>query len=223
MEKLVVSAFPTLIGRFRLPPEEAQAVNRELRALILAREQVEPNSQHANVGGWHSKGDLLGWPSPAVTTLRRWIMEGVQHMITATFEQLKATGLSREFHGSLQVTGWANVSRNGNYHSLHNHPRSCWSGVYYVDTGVEDRDRHPHSGVIDLHDPRPFTEMTFVPGEPYGQKYPVRPQAGTMLVFPGFLYHFVHPYFGTGERISIAFNTQAERQASTAGPAPKPR
>jgi hypothetical protein len=27
-----------------------------------------------------------------------------------------------------------------------------------------------------------------------------------MIVFPGWLQHFVHPYFGSGERISIAFN-----------------
>ena len=29
-----------------------------------------------------------------------------------------------------------------------------------------------------------------------------------MLVFPSWHQHMVHPFFGTGERISIAFNIQ---------------
>lgn len=211
MEKQVIPAYPTLIGRFRLP--HSQAVNQELMALILAREKTEPNVQHANVGGWHSRPDLLDWPQPAIATLRGWIVQAVQHMIQTTVEQLRAGGLNRSFNGGVKIYGWANVSRQGNYHSLHNHPGSCWSGVYYVEAGESDYTRHPSSGVIDLHDPRPFTEMTFTPGDPYGQKYSIRPESGTMLLFPGFLYHYVHPYFGSDERISIAFNTRAERKA----------
>ena len=42
--------------------------------------------------------------------------------------------------------------------------------------------------------------MVYVPGEPYGQKFSIRPESGTMIIFPGFLYHFVHPYMGAGER-----------------------
>ena len=30
-----------------------------------------------------------------------------------------------------------------------------------------------------------------------------------MVVFPGWMYHFVNPYQGEGERISIAFNVRA--------------
>ncbi|MCW5560083.1 MAG: 2OG-Fe(II) oxygenase family protein [Verrucomicrobiae bacterium] len=210
MDKQIIPAYPSLIGRFRIP--NAEEVNRELRALILAREKSEPNVQHANVGGWHSGPDLLEGSHASVVALKNWIVEAVQHMIGTTLEHLRAGGLNRSFNGTLQIYGWANVARNGNYHSLHNHPRSCWSGVYYVDTGDPSNAQHPNSGVIDLHDPRPFTEMTFVPGEPYGQKYSIRPDPGTMLVFPGFLYHFVHPFFGKGERISIAFNTRAERK-----------
>lgn len=211
MEKHIAPAFPTLVGRFRVP--NAQDVNRELRDMVLAREKSEPNMQRANVGGWHSRNDLLDWPGAPIAALRGWIVEAVQHMIGATMEQMRAGGLNRSFNGGIHLTAWANISRTGGYHSLHNHPGSCWSGVYYVETGGGPTAEHPNSGVIDLLDPRPFTEMTFTPGEPYGQKYSIRPEPGTMLVFPGFLYHFVHPYFGAGERISIAFNTRAEKKA----------
>ena len=212
MEKHVVSAFPTLVGRFRAP--NAHGVNQALRKLLLEKERTEPNAQHANVGGWHSRHDLLEWKDPAVATLRGWIIEAVQHVIGATLEQMRSGGLNRGFTGGLHIYGWGNVSRLGNYHSLHNHPASSWSGVYYVDSGEPPTAQHPYSGNIDLLDPRPFTEMVYVPGEPYGQKFSIRPESGMMIIFPGFLYHFVHPYMGAGERISIAFNARAERKAA---------
>lgn len=216
LHKQIAVAFPTLLGVFRAPAEAA--VNAELRSLCLQREATEPDTPYANVGGWHSKQDFLDSPQACVRALRGWIVEAVNHMITATLDQMKSSGINRGFGGQLSLYGWANVSRKGNYHALHNHPGSCWAGVYYVDPGNPPDARFPKSGVIDLHDPRPFTEMTQVPGDPYGQKYSIRPEAGMMLLFPGFLYHFVHPYQGDGERVSIAFNVKAEPAASPPPP-----
>ena len=34
----------------------------------------------------------------------------------------------------------------------------------------------------------------------------IRPETGTMLMFPAWLSHCVRPYKGTGQRISVAFN-----------------
>ena len=36
----------------------------------------------------------------------------------------------------------------------------------------------------------------------------LRAEAGTMIVFPSWLYHFVNPFQGDGERISVSFNMQ---------------
>lgn len=209
LEAHIAHAFPTLIGRFQAPGEEARAVNAELRRLVLERERTVANDQHANAGGWHSPSDLLEWPSPAVKTLQGWIVESVNHMIKATLDYVKSAGLNKSFAGSLQLTAWANVSRKNNFHRLHNHPGNCWSGVYYVDSGDAADARQPLGGMLELIDPRPFTEMTFAPGEPYGQRIPIRPVAGQMVLFPSFLYHFVNPHQGEAERISIAFNARA--------------
>jgi len=196
MEKQIANAYPTPVGKFRVP--DCEAVNRELRRLILERERAEPSDTHANVGGWHSRADLLDWPDPAIATLRAWIGEAVQTMIAAT------TG-GKPVPGQLRLVAWANVSRKGNYHRLHNHPMSAWSGVYYV-TGGDEVPGHPLSGVLELCDPRPFTEMIATPGNPYGQRAIFRAEPGTMVLFPSWLYHFVNPYAGEGERISVAFN-----------------
>jgi uncharacterized protein (TIGR02466 family) len=212
MEKQVGLAFPTPIGNFRIP--EAEPVNAELRRLISEREKGDAAVQKANAGGWHSRSDLLSWQHPAVTTLRGWFLEAVNAMIETSMELMRAGGVNRPYHGSLSMVAWANISRKGNYHRIHNHPGSCWSGVYYVDAGQEVPGQ-PLSGVLEVLDPRPFTEMVPTPGDPFGQKAIIRPRSGAMVVFPGWMYHFVNPYQGEGERISIAFNVRA-----TEGPAP---
>jgi uncharacterized protein (TIGR02466 family) len=200
MDKQVAFAYPTPIGRFRFP--EAAAVNRELRRAILAAEQAEASDNYANVGGWHSRHNLLEWPVPEVATLKGWILEAVKHMIAASAAETKAPP-----RGMIAILAWANVARRGHYHRIHNHPSSAWSGVYYVEAG-SDAPGHPLSGVLELCDPRPFTEMVVAPGNPYGQRVIFRPEAGMMVLFPSWLYHFVNPYFGEGERISVAFNAR---------------
>ncbi len=207
MEKQVSLAFPTPIGKFRIP--EAAEVNTQLRAVILAREQAQSSQTYSNVGGWHSAQDLLTWKEPVITTLRGWILEAVNHMIGATVEMVRNTmGLQAQPAGKLHAIAWANVSRDGHYHSIHNHPLSVWSGVYYVEVGKLSNDQ-PVNGALELLDPRPYTEMVPVPGNPYGQRALIRPEVGLMVVFPGWLYHFVNPYHGEGERISISFNVMS--------------
>jgi uncharacterized protein (TIGR02466 family) len=209
LEKSVSYAFPTLIGQFQAPAAEAVGVNAELRRLVLDKERTVPNDAHANAGGWHSPADLLDWPSPAVRTLHGWIVEATDHMIRATLEYMRTTGLAKGFHGSVRLVAWANIARQGNYHRLHNHPGNCWSGVYYVDDGGPPGPADPLSGTLELVDPRPFTEMVYTPGEPFGQRVRLRPRAGALVLFPSFLYHLVNPHHGDGERISIAFNARA--------------
>ena len=49
------------------------------------------------------------------------------------------------------------------------------------------------------------------PGDPYGAPFRVRPQAGLLVLFPSWLYHWVHPYAGRTPRIAVSFNaTQAK-------------
>jgi hypothetical protein len=44
----------------------------------------------------------------------------------------------------------------------------------------------------------------------HGGKEIVLPQSGLLLIFPAWLYHYVNPYHGEGERISVAWNFDAE-------------
>jgi uncharacterized protein (TIGR02466 family) len=109
------------------------------------------------------------------------------------------------YEGQLGVSGWANLNRKGDYNTVHNHPNALWSGVYYVDPG-DNSGVGPLSGAIDFLDPRGGADMVTIRGNPAGMVNRHHPEPGLLLIFPGWLQHFVHPFQGEGERITIAFN-----------------
>jgi uncharacterized protein (TIGR02466 family) len=196
MELEVTAAFPTLVGRLHVP--DADAMNQDLRGVILAEETEYGSLGRSNVGGWHSRPDFHRRPEPAVTGLTTWITWAVRKMI-------EASAGPGTFKGTLSLSAWAAICRAGAYHAPHAHPDSAWSGVYYVDAGTGGPDSPP-GGVLEFFDPRGGAEAVTAPGDPYGEPLRVRPEAGLLVVFPSWLYHWVHPYAGQTPRIAVSFN-----------------
>jgi hypothetical protein len=46
--------------------------------------------------------------------------------------------------------------------------------------------------------------------DPFSREVDVTPTEGLLVLFPAGLYHYVEPYFGSAERITIAFNLKNE-------------
>ncbi len=193
-----VLAFPTPIVAFQWP--DSAALNADLRDTILAAEKDRTGIVASNVGGWHSDTDLFDWPDACIRDLRA--------RIQATASELVAIASGREdavHSAQFGFEAWANVVRSGDFHSVHKHANYMWSGVYYVAIGNPDPDRVA-SGHIEFIDPRDAAGMVSLPEMRFSQRQVIPPQAGLMLIFPAWLKHYVHPYFGDGERISISFN-----------------
>jgi uncharacterized protein (TIGR02466 family) len=201
----VTAAFPTPLGRLWVP--DADAMNRSLRSLILSQEAKYQSLGRSNVGGWHSQTDFLDHSETAVVELSHWIDWAVNKMIDATAGP-------DGFKGTLRTSAWASVCRAGAYHAPHSHPDSAWSGVYYVDPGSSSPDR-PLSGMLEFLDPRAGAEAVTAPGDPYGDPLVVKPEAGLLVLFPSWLYHWVHPYVGQEPRISVSFNVSRESRAGS--------
>jgi len=73
------------------------------------------------------------------------------------------------------------------------------------------------SGVLGFLDPRAGAEAVTAPGDPYGEPHRVRPDDGLLVVFPSWLFHWVHPYTGRTPRIAVLFNATVEAPAVTPG------
>jgi uncharacterized protein (TIGR02466 family) len=196
---------PTTVPLFATPIanhlwSDCGDLNRALSTLLHERERQTPSIARSNVGGWHSATDLFDWDAPAVGELAA----GIRHYVGALFESV---ALDRQAATpTFRLEGWANILRHGQYNSVHSHPNAFWSGVYYVNGNPAPDGDHPFSGKLELLDPRPGVGMNYVEGTKLYGRFLVNPSPGQMVVFPGWLQHQVHPYFGAGERLTIAFN-----------------
>ena len=200
-EQDLMSAFATPI--VRVPVLQANSINPDLKAAILQREGKDPPRARSNHGGWQSQSDLLTWPIPEVKVLTEAIYEAVRQ-VQKTVCEVKG----KQF--DLMLNAWANVSRQGAYHSRHSHATAHWSGVYYVEAGAPNPE-WPKSGTLEFFDPRERVECAGLPGAPFGKSIGLTPERGTLTVFPSWLYHSVNPYYGPAERISISFNATLKR------------
>lgn len=196
--------FPTVLLRRRLP--DAAARNARLHEVVLAREKRDPGIRHSNYGGWHSSADLWDWPEPEIRELCGWVIRAAEDL-TASVAPLQP---GDEIKALPYGGAWVNLLRDGGYNKIHNHPGAVWSAVYYVATGNPDP-AIPGNGSFEFMDPRP--------GNIHGGKEVIQPEPGLLMMFPAWLYHYVNPYHGTGERISIAFNLTIEIMRN----APPPR
>jgi uncharacterized protein (TIGR02466 family) len=211
----LMMAFATPVVAYPWP--DSDPLNRELAELVLAAEGDAQAVGRSNVGGWHSTTDFLDLDAPSIRTLRQRI---TRMAIAITRAVTIAQAAPRTFNS--QIDGWANVSRHGHYNIVHSHPNCLWSGTYYVSAGEPDPDGK-YNGRLELIDPRAGAN-TLAPENTLLQgRYLITPRPGLMVLFPSWLNHFVHPFFGRGARISIAFNikiAEASPTAATAGRLP---
>jgi uncharacterized protein (TIGR02466 family) len=197
-------AFGTPISSHQWP--DSEALNAGLAARILAEEAKADGVLRSNIGGWHSASDLLTWNDPHVAILRDRIRRHASDLVALT-----TNGSSARF--ALAIDAWANVSRDGHYNGVHDHPMSHWSGVYYVASGTPAAG-NPHNGMLELLDPRSGVNMLPLHGSVFDARCLISPIPGLMVFFPSWLKHLVHPFRGTGERISISWNVKVSAETA---------
>jgi len=184
---------PVILGQV----DEADALNAALERAILERQDQDPGLVRSNVGGWHSKPDLLAWAGEAGQKVARAVTE------LANAHTADAGG--KPVNVRWRVEAWANVSGAGHSNAQHIHGGCYWSAVYYV------RAEPSTSGHLVLHDPRMPALRMHAPGLRLKDAGPeliarIRPEPGQIVLFPSWLAHSVEASNDEGARISIAMN-----------------
>lgn len=198
------SLFASPLFGFEVP--DAEALNNALKADCQKRRESEEGMSVSNQAGWHSDRDLFSRTEDSFKTLSTHISHVFMHVVKSTLPTFNLT--THDIHGQ----GWVNINPKGGFNTPHDHTGFHWSGCYYVNVPKSTDER---SGMIEFLDARgstgiraPQVSMVFAP------KFQVRPRAGTMLIFPAYLRHWVYPNQDDEDRISIAFNARVvERDA----------
>lgn len=188
----------------------SEALNRRLLKEIAKRRQSEPGLSRSNRYGWHSAPDLFQRTEPAHSQLIREI----DAMVAAITAKLMP-GFPKDLVGIHE--GWINVSPTHAMNSPHDHPGAFWSGTYYVQVPPPiDRD-DKLSGAIEFLDPRGSIGTNARIDAPFTRgKFAVHPAAGTCLLWPGFVKHWVYPNHSKDERVTVAFNSWFRRDPKQA-------
>jgi hypothetical protein len=133
----------------------------------------------------------------------------VRHVRIAFDEVARSAGQPTEtLRFRFAMHGWAMVMRAGHYTILHDHADAHWSLVYYVDAGDADPEEAT-SGLLAFVDPR--RSGLVIPGvDLLPSTFTVRPRTGSIVVFPGYLQHYVHAYRGVRPRVSVSCNVRME-------------
>lgn len=205
--------FATPLHVFDLPNMEA--TNRELASRLLAEAEKSPGMDRSNVGGWHSVPDLSRRPEACYRTLMQAVIDRVRQVYDIA---AAAAGIPPGMQFRYALQSWAMVMMDGDYTTLHDHADAHWSVAYYVDAGDADVEGHPDSGRLAFIDPR-RAGRAFGGVDLYPSTFTVRPRTSSLVIFPGYLQHYVHAYRGQRPRICISCNVVME----PAGPPPQQR
>lgn len=193
---------------------DSDKLNQQIMAMVLAEEAGDDKGRgiRSNAGGWQSRGNLLTRGDSCMIELKRRIEEVVFQMLGAI---IRKDGSERSFR--LLFDSWANVCRNGNYNVVHTHPNAMWSIVYYVSAGEPDPSI-PYAGMLELLDPRESANYIQVPNTILDARMFIENKPGRLVLFPSWVKHMVHPFVGSGVRVSIAVNVNVVEEMPSSRP-----
>jgi uncharacterized protein (TIGR02466 family) len=179
--------FPTIVSRGFVKPH--RDLLRDIQTLSR-RDRVGRDWSRENYrGGYTSYASLsdLHRRTPAFSEFADRLDPHVRAFV-------KAQGWKRT---RLEMTNcWMNIMPRHTYHTLHLHPHSVVSGVYYVSV--------PKGSVaLKLEDPRMSSYMNAPTRALYHE---IKPKAGMFVLFESWLRHEVPPNQSSDPRISISFN-----------------
>lgn len=131
-----------------------------------------------------------------------FLLEGIcNHYLAEALRRADPRQYTGEFRPdgaqALLTVAWLNVSRPGDFVPAHRHSADI-SGAFYLDIPDGMGGQDGWGG-----------QITFIDGRPAGlvrEKLSLSPEAGEVVVFPGWLTHTVHPFRAAGLRRMISFN-----------------
>ena len=203
--------WPTLIFHYNY--ENYDTDKDELIKEIYAKSKKQQHDIESNVTPHlkenlkESKFNLFEADTPAISKLREFWANSCKHLIS---QGLPNSGVWR-LEENKQITfsiqeSWYHITNNKGYHLAHTHPFS-WAGIFYVQAqNCNEKNGYNtwynwnqiHSDPSDIGNDW-ATDNT---------RYQIKPQEGSLVLFPGWVPHDALPYQGDKDRIVVSANTK---------------
>ena len=192
--------FSNMIAKMQINVDAA-ALNKSLIADIRTHPTLkwEPYDRVTR-GGWVTR-DLLSAPTPSIdkfeSALRCSIDEYIKSMPLRPGHPFFGTAPT-----NYRLTLIASILQDGGRHPPHVHEGAWLSGVYYaqIPPTINASD-DMYLGWLEFGRPN-----VSLPAELDLPIYRIAPEAGTIVMFPSYMFHNTVPYLGPGERIGVAFD-----------------
>jgi len=200
----VEQVFPSFIYQGELTPSVSRKLNRELTREMSTLERIDNHgrdwSRDHYVGGYSSYSSManLHQMSPHFAELAALLEPHAKRFARALKWE------SRFLKQLSMTTCWANSMGKGTHHTLHIHPHSVISGVYYVNAPTR-------SSALKIEDPRMGYFMASPPrrsSAPWREQPYIHlaPKPGKFVLFESWMRHEVPPHGGNERRLSVSFN-----------------
>ena len=185
--------FPTPIWNYKLSTINSGQFDEAIKYCYEVRKN-NPGQVVSNVGGWQS--NVMSYINAIETPLAPFFNEILPLLNELAIEVALPKALNFD-------NIWININKKGNKNNLHYHPNSFFSGVFYL-TNKNSKIKFVRNHDIstwwqDCMQSKGGTMSTF-------DEIGYAPQAGSLLLFPAWLQHYVENNEYDSERISIAFN-----------------
>ena len=157
-------------------------------------------------GGTQTPGNLFAQSkSPLIHSLKHSIADVSQPF----FSRLKSAGRNEShplitafpdtpyFHAS-----WSIRTAEGGFHKSHIHSKGWYSSACYIDVPEVINDESD-AGYLVLGKPPFKTKDELEPD------YSIKPKAGSLILFPSYVWHATQQYQGKGNRLVVAFDVGA--------------
>ncbi len=179
--------------------------NRELQRYIVATGTLLRDPVGASTRGGRHSADLMTRPRGPIAVLK-----GILQSVFRSYLQSLPVDPSHPFLSrsplELRLVAQANILDSKGFLVAHIHPYAWVSGAYYVRIPREVRDNDPrHAGWLEIGKPPGELSTTARPEVRH-----IRPEEGSVVLFPSYFYHGTIPFEGTRRRFSLGLDVLAE-------------
>ena len=189
----VLELFPTPVFTTNVPPSFST-----LLPLFYQQEMLNKEVDSINYGERSKNSYILD--EPEYISLKNYILSLINEY---SYEVLGYNYKEYKFGQS-----WISYKHPGQQHTMHSHPNSLISGVFYFGEVAEDTPSikfHPAASGVNSPTIRP--SMKPGPRKYTHEHFTITPTPGLLLLFPSYLHHSVPLNKSNITRCSLSFNS----------------